>query len=168
MVRADVVSTHHERPSGVADCLQRSDNPVGAASSEISAVFKSDPTRSAFSDNPDRLEIEAAALAFDAFAFGIGAGDVLARGRSDDSPGEKSEVGNNSICRECSDIVIDQNPRIVLGIKRAAPRHEFAGRDGLESGAMETKRPAAGRRAEKVENRQGAHLRPLVSTARRA
>ena len=59
VIGPDVASTNHDRPAGVADCLQRSDDGVSAASSEISAVFKSCPTRSDFSDDADCFEVEA-------------------------------------------------------------------------------------------------------------
>lgn len=87
VIGSDVASTNHERPAGVAECFQRSENGVSAPSSEIRAVFKSEPTRAAFSDEADGIEVEAAALAFDAFAFGVGAADVLARRAADDDVG---------------------------------------------------------------------------------
>ena len=59
MVGADVSSTNHERPAGVAECFQRSEDGVSASSSEISAVLKSEPTRAALSDDADRIEEEA-------------------------------------------------------------------------------------------------------------
>jgi len=84
VVGSDVASTHHIRPAGVAESLQCSEDGVSAPSSEISAVLKSEPTRSDFSDDADRFEIEAAPLALDAFTFGVGTADVLARRASDD------------------------------------------------------------------------------------
>lgn len=84
MVGADVASTDHKRPAGVADGLQRSEDGVSAPSSEISAVLKSEPTRADFSDDADGFEVEAAPLAFDALAFGVGWADVLAGRASDD------------------------------------------------------------------------------------
>ena len=51
-----VASTDHERPAGVAEAFQRSEDPVCALSSEISAVLKSEPTRAAFSDDADGFE----------------------------------------------------------------------------------------------------------------
>lgn len=98
VVGSNVSSTNHERPAGVAECFQRSEDGVSSPSSEIRAVFKSEPTRAAFSDEADRIEVEAAALAFDAFALGVGAADVLARRASDDGVGKAVTVPNKSIC----------------------------------------------------------------------
>lgn len=82
-----VASTDHERPAGVAEFFQCSEHEVCASSSEISAVLKSEPTRADFSDDADGFEVETAPLAFDAFAFGVGWADVLARGAPDDDSG---------------------------------------------------------------------------------
>lgn len=59
MVGTDVASTDHERPAGVAEFFQRSEDEVCASSSEISAVLKSEPTRADFSDDAARFEVEA-------------------------------------------------------------------------------------------------------------
>jgi hypothetical protein len=79
MVCAGIVSTNHEEPAGVVECFQCGLDPVSAPSSEISAVLKSEPTRSALSDNADGFEVEARPLAIDTLAFGVSAADVLAR-----------------------------------------------------------------------------------------
>lgn len=92
MVGADIVSTHHARFAGVAERFQRSEQPVSTASSEISAVLKSEPARAAISDQADGFEVEARPLAFDSLAARVGAGDVLARRRSDDDVGEHPKV----------------------------------------------------------------------------
>ena len=73
MVGADIRSTHHAWPAGVVEHVQLAEQPVRAASSEISAVFKSEPARAALADQPDGLQVEAGAFALDPFAFGIGA-----------------------------------------------------------------------------------------------
>lgn len=117
MVGADIVSTHHARFDGVAECFQRSEHCVSPSSSEIRAVLKSEPTRSAFSDDAYGFEEEAAALAFDALPFGVGAADVLAGRASDDGFGEISEIGNNSICREGSNVIVEHHARVVHGIE---------------------------------------------------
>jgi hypothetical protein len=150
MIGSDVPSTYHERPAGVAECLQRSEDGVSSPSSEIRAVFKSEPTRSALSDDADGFEVEAAALAFDTFAFCVGAGDVLARGASDDDGWESSGISNNSICCERADIVIDKDIRVVLLIDCAAPRYVFASGNSLEPCPVHSERPATGRGTEKV------------------
>jgi len=59
MVGADIRSTHHARFAGVAERFQLIEQPVSAASSEISAVLKSEPARAAISDQADRFEVEA-------------------------------------------------------------------------------------------------------------
>ena len=92
MVGTNIVSTHHARFAGVAEHLQFIEQPVSAASSEISAVLKSEPARAAISDQADGFEVEARPLALDPLAFRVGAGDVLARRRSDDDVGEHPKV----------------------------------------------------------------------------
>lgn len=92
MVGADICSSHHARFAGVAERFQFAEQPVSAASSEISAVLKSEPARPTISDQADGFEIEARPLAFDPPAFGVGAGDVLARRAADDDVGEHPKV----------------------------------------------------------------------------
>ncbi|MDO8800068.1 MAG: hypothetical protein Q7J39_06995 [Phenylobacterium sp.] len=68
-----VANTDHEWPAGVAEFRQCIDDPVCPASSEISAVLKSEPTRADLSDDADSFEEEAGSFAVDAFALGVGA-----------------------------------------------------------------------------------------------
>lgn len=163
VVGPDVSSTNHERPAGVADCLQRSEDGVSAPSSEIRAVFKSEPTRAAFSDEADGFEEEPRPLAFNAFALCISAADVLAGRASDDNVREKSEVGNKSPCVKGTYIVIDRYPRVVLGVQDAAPLDGFTGGDGLKTRAVHPERPTAGSCAEQV---QYPHHPALLSALR--
>lgn len=137
MVGADVRSTHHARFAGVAERVQRIEQPVSAASSEIRAVLKSEPARAAISDQTDGLEVEARPLAFDAFAPGVGAGDVLARRAADDDVGQESEIGNKSSCGEAADVLIESDMGIVLCVEDAAPFDDLAGGDRDEAGAMQ-------------------------------
>jgi hypothetical protein len=116
MVGADVSSTNHEWPAGVADCRQCIDNPVCASSSEISAIFKSEPTRSAFVDDANGFEVEAAALSIDAFAFCVGTADVLARRAADNDIGKSDAIPNKSACCEGGDVVINRDSRVVLAV----------------------------------------------------
>jgi len=51
----NVVSTHHERPDGVAFRLQVFDNPVSSESSEAMNVLSADPTGSHLSHDPEHL-----------------------------------------------------------------------------------------------------------------
>lgn len=148
VIGADVSSTDHEWPAGVADCRQRIDDPVCASSSEISAILKSEPTRSAFVDKPDRFEVEPAALSVDALAFGVGAADVLAWRRADDDVGKSMTVPNKSVCSKGGDVVINRDSRVVLGIEGASPIDDFAGGHRAKTGAMHPKGPPAGRGAE--------------------
>lgn len=152
VIGVDVRSTNHERPAGVAETLQFSEDGVSAPSSEIMAVLKSEPTRSDFSDDAGRLEEEAAALAFDALPLRVGAADVLAGWASDDDVGQVSEVAKKSTCRESAHIFIDRYSRIILGIERAAPIDGFARGDGGEAGAVHPERPATGGAAEQIED----------------
>jgi len=162
VVCAKVASTDHERPAGVADCLQRSADGVSAPSSEISAVLKSEPTRADFSDDADSFEVEARPLAFDAAAFGVRAADILAGRASDDVSREKPEIVAKSICRESADIVIQDHPRIVFGIESPAPILALAGCHCAKAGAVHPEGPAAGRCAEKVENLPAHRTAPAI------
>jgi len=159
------VNTNHKRPAGVADCLQRSEHGVSASSSEISAVLKSEPTRAALSDKSDGFKEEARPFAFDSAAFRVGAGDVLTGRTSDEDVGQSSEVGKNSFFREGSNVIVNQNPRIVLCVKCAPPGYILASRKCLESGPVHSERPSAGCRTEKIK-----HLHPclLKSTGARS
>lgn len=153
VVGADISSTNHDRPAGVAKALQAGKNPVCPLSSEISAVLQSEPTRTAFSDDACRLKEEAAPRPVDPFALGIvGAGDVLAGGRPNDDVWKSSKVGEESISRERADIVIDADIGVVLAIEGAPPVDHLAGGNGLEACAVQAKRPAAGRRAEEIKD----------------
>jgi hypothetical protein len=136
VIGSDVSSTNHKRPAGVAECFQCREDGVSSPSSEIRAVFKSEPTRTDFSDDADSFEVEAAALTFDAFAFGVGAGDVLAGRASDDNGRKSSEISKKLICCERTDIVIDANLWIVLLVESSAPIDELASRYCLEASPM--------------------------------
>lgn len=136
VIGSDVSSTNHKRPAGVAEFFQRSEDGVSAPSSEIRAVFKSEPTRTALSDDADGFEVEPAALAFDTFTFGVGAGDVLARRASDDDGRKSSEISKNSICREGANIVIYPDAWVILLVKSTAPIDELASRHCREACPM--------------------------------
>jgi hypothetical protein len=163
VVGADIASTNHERPAGVAELFQCSEDGVSAASSEISAVLKSEPTRADFSDDADCLEEEARPLAFDALAFGVGGADVLAGRTSDDDAGAKPEIAKKLLSGESSDIVVHPDARVVLEVERATPSYALAGRDGAKAGAVHAERPAARRRTEQVEDVHSPS--PVFSTA---
>src|SRR5690606_16814336 len=154
MVGPNAVSTHHARFNGVAERFQFIEQSVSAASSEIRAVLKSEPARAAISDKADGFEIEARPLAFDPFALGVGAGDVLAGRAADDDVGQDSKVGNKASCRESTHVLVESDMGIVLCIKDAPPFDDFAGGDGDEARAVQAKGPAARGGAEQVE---GAH-----------
>jgi hypothetical protein len=154
MVGADIRSTHHAWPAGVAERIQLAEDPVRAASSQVRAVFKSEPARPAVSDQPDGLEVEARAFALDTLALRVGAADVLAGRRADDDLGQAAEVGNKSSCREVADIRVESDMREVLRIEDAPPFHDLAGRDCDEARPVQAQRPAAGGAAKEVEHAQ--------------
>lgn len=160
MVGAEVSSTNHAWPAGVADCLQRSADGVKAPSSEISAVLKSEPTRAALSDEADGFEVEARPLAFDAAAFGVGAADVLAWGTADNDGRKSSKIAEKSVCRKGADIVIDLHVRVIFGIERAPPSLDLAGGHGGEARPMHAERPSTGGSAEEVEHLDHAISQP--------
>lgn len=171
MVGADIRSTHHARLAGVAERVQLAEQPVSAASSQISAVLKSGPARAAISDQADGFEVKARPFALDPFATGVGAGDVLARRATDDDVGKDAKVGNKLSCRESTDVVVDADMGIVLCVKDAPPLDDFAGSNSEETGSVQAQRPAAGGGAEQVESAhhgapRGVALAPWLVCAR--
>lgn len=155
MAGADVSSTHHARFAGVAERLQRIEQPVRAASSEVSAVLKSEPARAAFSDQADGFAVEARPRAFDPFAPGVGAADVLAWRAARDKVWQETEVGNKSPCREDPDVVVEADMGIVLRVEHAPPWNDLAGGNGDETRAVQAHRPAAGSPCEQVQHAEG-------------
>jgi hypothetical protein len=151
MVGADIFSTHHARFAGVAERFQCSEQPVSAASSEVSAILKSEPARAAISDQADGFKVETRPFAVDTLAFGVGAADVLARWAADDDVGEHPKVGKKSSCREVAHVFVESDMGIVLRVEDAAPFDDFAGGHGDEAGAVQAERPATCRRAEQIE-----------------
>ena len=151
VVGAEVSSTHHAWFAGVAERRQRIEQPVRAASSEMSAVLKSEPARAAVSDQPDGFEVEPRPLAVDPAPLRVGDRDVLAGRAADDDVGQVSEVGNKSSCREIAHVLVEADMGIVLRVEDAPPFDDLAGGDGDEAGAVQPERPAARRRAEQVE-----------------
>lgn len=152
MVGADIRSTHHARPAGVAERIHLAEDPVGAASSQISAIFKSEPARSAISDQADGLKVEPRPFPVDAPALRVGAADILAGRAADDDVGKESEVGNKSSCREGPDVLVESDMGIVLCIKDAPPFDDLAGGDGDEARAVQAEGPAAGGSAEEIQD----------------
>ncbi|GLK63755.1 hypothetical protein GCM10017635_12260 [Paracoccus kondratievae] len=144
-------------------CIEQ---PVGAASSQVSAIFKSEPARPAISDQADGFEVETRPLALDPFAFGVCAADVLARWAAHDDVGKDAKVGNKSSCREVADVVVEPDMRKILRIEDAAPFHDLAGGDGDETGAVQTEGPATRGTAEEIERaHHGRRSRRLSQVA---
>ncbi|AHI26373.1 hypothetical protein H845_2443 [Komagataeibacter xylinus E25] len=152
MAGADISSTHHARFNGVAERLQRVEQPVRAASSEVSAVLKSEPAWAAFSDQADGFEVETRPRAVDAFAPGVGAADVLARRAARDKVGQETEIGNKSPCGEGADVVVEPDMGVVLRVEHTSPRDDLAGGDGDEASPVQAQCPAAGRPREQVQH----------------
>ena len=165
MVGADIRSTHHAWPAGVAERLQLIEDPVRAASSQISAVFKSEPARAALCDQADGFEVEARAFALDPPAFGVGAADVLAGRAADDDVGQEAKVGNKSSCREGTHIFVESDMGIVLCVKDAPPFDDLAGSDGDEAGAVQAERPAAGGGTEQIKRAHHGRMSRRLSQA---
>ena len=155
MAGTDISSTHHARFAGVAERLQRIEQPVRTTSSEVSAVLKSEPARAALSDQADGFAIEARPRAVDPFAPGVGAADVLARRAADDEVWQETEVGNKSPCRESADVVVEADMGIVLRVEHAPPFHDLAGGDGDEARTVQAQRPATSRTREQVQYAEG-------------
>jgi len=154
MAGADISSTHHARFAGVAERL-RIEQPVRAASSEVSAVLKSEPARTALSDQADGFAVEARPRAVDPFAPRVGAADVLARRAARDEIGQETEVGNKSPCREGPDVVVEADMGVVLHVEHAPPRNDFAGGDGDEARPVQAQRPATSSAREQVQHAKG-------------
>jgi len=92
---ADVVSTHHERPAGVAFRFQSTAHDIRAASTERRHVLSNDPTGSHFAHEPQVLEPQSAAGAVEAGAFPCDA-DVLAGKATDDGVDVPAVLPNKS------------------------------------------------------------------------
>jgi hypothetical protein len=75
--RADVSSTHHERPAGVACRLQVPEDGISAATAQSRHVLDEHPAWTELADDAGKLPPEAAAPSGDADAP-AGGGDVLA------------------------------------------------------------------------------------------
>jgi len=136
VVGAEISSTHHARFAGVAERRQRIEQSVRAASSEMSAVLKSEPARAAVSDQTDGFVVEPRPLAIDPASLDVGDRDVLAGRTADDDVGQEAEVGNKSSCREAAYVPVEAGIRIVLRVEDAAPLDDLARRHGDEAGAM--------------------------------
>lgn len=81
--RANVVSTHHERPAGVSLRLQVFKHPVSAESAEARDVLSDHPAGSHFSHQPEELGPEPSLVFMPSPAPGTG--DGLAGESSDQS-----------------------------------------------------------------------------------
>jgi len=90
---AGVPSTHHERPAGVAERFQRSENPVCASSTEARDVLKACPNRSDFVDEADGLEEKSGAFSINTLAAGVSDAGVLAWRTADDDGRKVAEIG---------------------------------------------------------------------------
>jgi hypothetical protein len=126
---ANVVSTHHERPSGVACFFQVLQDEVTASSSESTDVFNKNPTGSELSDESCVLEPESAAGAFLYTRTFASDGHVLAGEAAAD---EVDSSGNRSGC-ELSYVIVDRHSGPASREDRLAVRFDFAKGHGLES-----------------------------------
>jgi hypothetical protein len=93
--RSEVVSTHHERPSGVARLLQIREDRVSAESAEARYVLSDDPTGSEFSDDAEHFGPEPPRVRV--AAPRAGNGDGLA-GESTDDGVDGSDSVQKLIC----------------------------------------------------------------------
>lgn len=155
--RADIVSTHHERPAGVACRFQVAHDLVGGAGAYPWDVLADDPARLEFSDDPRELGPEVAV---------VGLGTPLSRD-AEGLAGEASDDGVRSNNASCSEGIRTHLPHIVEnrhawklpaqhGTARLVHLHE---RDRAEpAGLLE----AVGERAhaaEQIEGGVAAHQR---------
>lgn len=155
VVRADVASTHHERPAGVARRLQIIGECVIAENSEPRRVLKRKPNRSDLVDETDGLPEEPGSLSVDSSSFGVGGRNILARRASNDDVGEISEVGHKSSCGEISDISIHPTFGMMDGEDSAPPRINLTSGNRAIACAGHAKRPATRPAAEKIEDPHG-------------
>jgi hypothetical protein len=139
---AEVASSNHVRPAGVTDRVQRVRDPVIASSLDESAVLSNEPTRSDFIDDADGVIEEVVGVEASTAADG----GVLAAGRGARNKINLGDaVGAEALAAEGSEVIVLLHLRIVLGVERAPPGHRLAGRNGGDSGAVQTQRPCAGR-----------------------
>jgi hypothetical protein len=101
---ADVASTHHERPAGVARRLQVAEDGIRAATAQSRHVLDEHPAWAEFADDAGELAPEAAAVAREANAPTCG-GDILAGEAARDEvdglkipcPGEADVAASNNV-----------------------------------------------------------------------
>lgn len=150
MRRAEVTSTHHDRPSGVADFFQFTENAVDASTSDARNILKRIPARSKLADDSNGFEIEPRPLAVDAFAFVVCGAGVLA-GWASANKVNCDAVSSQSFGGDCSNIVIELCTRKVSRELSAAPRVDLDRSDGDKASAVEPETPSAAGPAEEIE-----------------
>lgn len=139
--RPGMGSTHHEWPSGVAECRQVADDPVGAASSQARNVLNDDPTRSAHADDAGHLGPQAAAGAVEP-GSGSREADVLA-GKAAAHEEWLDAIAPDARGIERADVRIDGHTGPVPREHTLAELVGLAEPDGAEVGPMQAKAEAA-------------------------
>lgn len=152
MIRAGIVSTHHERPAGVADRFQLCGERVIAESSQARAVLKASPNRSDFVDETDGFPEQAGSVSVDALPLGVGRRNVLARRGADDDGGQVPKVRNKSSRSEFLNISVHLTTWMIGSEDGVAPWVYLAGCDGAVTRAGHTQAPAAGCSGKQVQH----------------
>lgn len=119
---ANVVSTHHERPSGVPESFQTFEDNVGPTSSQSRDIFSEYPTRPDKLNDSEHFEPEARPRTFEARAF-AGARDVLTGEAAGDGV-DSSQSENSGRCN-ISHVLKDRNAGEILPQNRAGKRFDF-------------------------------------------
>jgi|SRR6185312_14394069 len=140
--RSRVVSTHHERPCGVACRFQAFEHDVSASYSEHRRVLNNNPRRKALVDKALEFEPEAGPASVKSGSAPC-CGDIL----TGESAGEEINVSDSppakSVNCECSNVVMDRCFRPVLAQNGLRIRLNFAECDRLETGPVRGQSEAA-------------------------
>jgi len=127
---ADRPSTHHERPSGVADFFQISEHPARTSSAERRDVLNQHPAGSCVCDDSPHLKPQPGSFAREARAL-AGCADVLTGESAADeiNPAVPGAV-------EGADVVVDGDVGPVLAEDGAAEGIDFAEGDGADADSL--------------------------------
>lgn len=163
MRRADVESTHHERPAGVALLFQLAENPVDSSIADARNILKRKPARSDFADEADRFEVETGSHPLDPAPFGVGCAGVLAGGAS----GHNIDWPNSIVLElpggELLHIVINSDAGEVSGVLPPSPLIDFTCRDSAQASSVKAEAPSAACATEEVEDSHVTLSPPSVS-----
>jgi hypothetical protein len=123
----NVVSTHHERPAGVACCFQVLDDFVSRESSDARDVLSNDPTGSELADESGEVRPEVALVRLRLLLSGNG------EGLTGEAPAYDIDSSGNRLSCERSHVSMNWHPRPVMREDFSREQLNFAKRNCLEA-----------------------------------